>query len=234
MTEFSAIFQQKYGCALLADAAFRAGVPISVAPPGLTPIDQSMKLAGPIITVQANNDLVSIVTGVHHASSGDVIVITNHTREVGLIGDLIATEANRKDLAGIIVNGFVRDTNELVEIGVPIFCTGVFPIGPLKLPQNVKGVGEIGCDLMMGNTTVKPGNWAFGDADGVIFIGGFDLPALFEWAERAYRREESLAARIRSGTSLGELLAIEAFLEKRASNPQADFNQHIADLGQAI
>ncbi|MEO1295045.1 MAG: RraA family protein [Cyanobacteria bacterium J06636_16] len=234
MTAFSATFQQKYSCALLADAAFRAGVPISAAPPGLTPIDQSMKLAGPIITVRANNDLVSILAGINHASSGDVVVVTNHTQEVGLIGDLIATEANRKDLAGIIVNGFVRDTNELVEIGVPIFCTGVFPIGPLKLPQGVKDVGEIGCNLTMGNTTIKPGDWAFGDADGVIFIGGFNLPALFEWAERSYCREEFLAARIRSGTSLGELLDIEAFLEKRASNPQADFNQHIADLGQSI
>ena len=234
MTDFSAIFQNQYSCALLADAAFRAGVPFGAAPHGLTPIDRAMKLAGPMITVQANNDLVTILAGIHQARAGDVVVITNHSNEVALIGDLIATEANRNNLAGIIVDGFVRDTTELIEIGVPIFCKGAYPIGPLKLPQELKAIGNIGLDLMLGNTTIKSGDWAFGDADGAIFLGNLDLLEVFEWAEKSYQREESLAAQIRSGVSLGELLDLENFLEKRASNPKADFNEHIAKLGQAI
>ena len=234
MTDFPAIFQTHYGCSLLADAAFRAGVPFGAAPHGLTPIDRAMKLAGPIITVQANNDLVTILAGIHQARAGDVVIITNHSNEVALIGDLIATEARRKDLAGIIVDGFVRDTTELIEIGVPIFCRGAYLIGPLKLPQELKEIGNIGLDLTLGNTTVKSGDWAFGDADGVIFLESSDLPAVFEWAEKSYRREESLAAQIRSGVSLGELLGLESFLEERESNPKADFNQHISELGRAI
>ena len=234
MTDFPAIFQNKYSCALLADAAFRAGVPFGAAPIGLTPIDRAMKLAGPVITVQANNDLVTILAGIHQARAGDVVVITNHANEVALIGDLIATEASRKDLAGIIVDGLVRDTTELIKIGVPIFCRGVYPVGPLKLPQELKKIGNIGLDLTLGNTTVKSGDCVFGDADGVIFLGSLDLPKDFEWAETSYRREESLAAQIRSGVSLGELLGLESFLEKRASNQKADFNEHISKLGQAI
>ena len=240
MTDFPAIFQAKYSCALLADAAFRAGVPFSAAPCGLTPIDRTMKLAGAMFTIQANNDLVTILSGVHQARSGDIVVITNHlatmnhSTEVALIGDLIATEASRKGLAGIIVDGLVRDTTELIKIGVPIFCRGVYPIGPLKLPQNLKGIGEIGLKLMLGKTTITPGDWAFGDADGVIFIRHSDLPEVFEWAERSYHSEESLAAQIRSGVSLGELLGIEAFVKERASNPHADFNQYMAESNQAI
>ncbi|NEQ46662.1 MAG: hypothetical protein F6K00_25185 [Leptolyngbya sp. SIOISBB] len=234
MTDFPAIFQNQYSCALLADAAFRAGVPFGAAPHGLTPIDWAMKLAGPMITVQANNDLVTILAGIHQARAGDVVVITNHSHEVALIGDLIATEANRKNLAGIIVDGFVRDTTELIEIGVPIFCKGAYPIGPLKLPQELKAIGNIGLDLTLGNTTIKSEDWVFGDADGVIFLRSLDLPEVFEWAEKSYRREEFLAAQIRSGVSLGELLDLENFLAKRASNPKADFNEHISKLGQAI
>ena len=218
----------------MADAAFRAGIPFGAAPHGLTPIDRAMKLAGPMITVQANNDLVTILAGIHQARAGDVVVITNHSNEVALIGDLIATEASRKGLAGIIVDGLVRDTTELIEIGASIFCRGVYPIGPLKLPQDLKGIGGIGLELTLGNTTVKSGDWAFGDADGVIFIGSSDLPEVLEWAEKSYQSEEALAAQIRSGVSLGELLGIETFMEERASNPQADFNQHISELGQAI
>ena len=163
-----------------------------------------------------------------------MIVITSHTQEVALIGDLIATEAKRKGLAGLIVNGLVRDTSELIEIGVPIFCRGRYPIGPLKLSPELKGIGKIGLDLMIGDHLVRSGEWAFGDVDGVLFLGKSDLPAVFEVAERSFQREATLAEKIQSGTPLGDLLRIEAFLEKRAANPQADFNQHMAELGQAI
>ena len=234
MTDFPAIFQAKYSCALLADAAFRARIPFGAAPCGLTPIDRAMKLAGPIVTVQANNDLVTILSGIHQAKAGDVVVITNPANEVALIGDLIATEARRKGLAGIVVDGLVRDTTELIAIGVPIFCRGVYPIGPLKLPQDLHGIGDIGLELTLGSTTVKCGDWAFGDADGVIFMECLNLPDVFEWAAKAYQNEESLAAQMRSGVPLGELLDLETFVEERASNPQANFNQHIAKLGQAI
>ncbi|MEM9088732.1 MAG: RraA family protein [Cyanobacteria bacterium P01_F01_bin.53] len=238
MPDFPAIFKSKYSCALLADAAFRADISFGAAPQGPTPLERTMKLAGPITTIQANNDLVAILAGIHQAGPGDVVVIANPNRspkhEVALIGDLIATEASRKGLAGVIVDGLVRDTTELIEIGVPIFCRGAYPVGPLKLPQDVKGIGDIGVALTLGNATVKPGDWAFGDADGVIFMGSSDLPTVFEWAEKAYQREEVLAVQIRAGVPLGELLGIEAFVEKRAVNPQADFNQHIADLDQAI
>lgn len=153
MIDFSAIFQNKYSSAILADAAFRAGVTFGAAPYGLTPIDRLMKVAGLIVTVHANNDLVSILAAIHQANAGDVVVITNPATEVALIGDLIATEASRKGLAGIIVDGFVRDKSELIEIGVPIFCNGVYPIGPLKLPQGMKGIGDIGTDPTPVNET---------------------------------------------------------------------------------
>ena len=234
MTDYSKIFREKFSTALVADAAYRASVPLVVAPPGLVPIDRSMKIAGPVITVQANNDLVSIIAALHRASPGDVIVVTNHTNEVALIGDLIATEASRKGLAGIVVDGLIRDTIELIKIGLPVFCRGVYPIGPLKLRLKLKEQGKIGVNLNLGEDSIKAGDWAFGDADGILFIENTNLPAVFEVAERSFKREEVLTNKIRSGTALGELLAIESFLEKRESDPDADFNRHLAELKQAI
>ena len=234
MQEFASIFIEKYSCALMADAAFRAGVTLIPAPSGLLPIAPHMKTAGSITTVQANNDLVSILAGLHHAQPDEVLIITNATTEVGLIGDLIATEAKRKGLAGIVVEGFVRDTMELIDINVPIFCKGSYPIGPLKLPQDLKGIGQVGKAVRLGDSSIVPGYWAFGDADGLIFVSEADLPKLFDEAEKAYDRENALAEAIRSGSPLGELLGIESFIKKREVNPQADFNQHIAQLGKAI
>jgi regulator of RNase E activity RraA len=108
------------------------------------------------------------------------------------------------------------------------------PIGPLKLAPGLKGSGQVGVELTLGQARVKPGDWAFGDADGVVFIAAADLASTRQWAERSWQREEALAAEIRSGKALGDLLGVEAFLEKRGQDPNADFNEHLAQLGRAI
>lgn len=227
-------FNKKFSCALLVDAAFRSGASVKVAPPGLLPLDNHYIIAGPILTVEANNDLVSILEAVHIADSDTVIVISNRTLEVALIGDLIVAEANRKHLAGFIVDGLVRDAAELKDIGLPVFCRGLLPVGPLKLPSEMKGMGEIGVDISIGEATIKTGDWAFGDADGIIFLETDDLLSVYDWAEKSWKREEALSAEIAAGKSLGDLLGIEDFLAEREKNPQADFNQHLAKLGRAI
>ncbi len=234
MSDFASLFHDRYSTALIADAAFRAGVPVRVPTAGLAPLNQLDKVAGPIETVWANNDLVSILGIVHRAKAGRIIVIANKTYEVALIGDLVAAEAKRKGLAGIIVDGLVRDATDLLDIALPVICRGLYPVGPLKLPADLKGIGEIGVELTLGDVVVQPGDWAFADADGVVFLAAGDLVATFEWAEKSWRREEALAAQITSGSALGDLFEIERFLEARSQDPEVDFNQHLAALGRAI
>lgn len=234
MNELIVNFHERFSTALLADAAFRSGVDIKVASPGLLPLDDRYKIAGPVLTVEANNDLVSILGAVHLADPGAVLVISNWTWEVALIGDLIVADANRKQLAGFIVDGLVRDSTELKDIGLPVFCRGLWPVGPLKLPSEMKGVGEISVDIIVGEASVKTDDWAFGDADGIIFLEMEDLVSVYDWAEKLWNREKNLTAEIEAGKSLGDLLGIKAFLAERERNPQADFNQHLAKLGRAI
>ena len=70
MDEFANLFHDRYSTALIADAAFRAGVTVRVPPAGMAPLNQYDKVAGPIETVWANNDLVSILGAVHRAQAG--------------------------------------------------------------------------------------------------------------------------------------------------------------------
>ena len=84
MSHFSQ-FITGYCTPLLADAAFRCGRPLRVAPPGLAPLAPDMKLAGPVATVLANNDLVSIIAALHRAAAGEVLLIANPPTEVALI-----------------------------------------------------------------------------------------------------------------------------------------------------
>jgi regulator of RNase E activity RraA len=137
-------------------------------------------------------------------------------------------------LAGFIVDGLVRDATVLLDIGLPVICRGLLPVGPLKLPADLKGIGQRDVEVNVGEAVVKPGDWAFGDADGIIFIAAEHLPAVYEWADRSWEREEALTERIQAGEALGDLLDVEAFLTKRAEDPAADFNAHLAEQGHAI
>ena len=233
MTNYAELFQGRSGTAMIADAAFRAGVDVGLPAPGLTPLDPMSKLAGPAMTVEANNDLVSILDAVHRARRGDVVVISNEGPAAGLMGDLIGTEVVRKELGGFVIDGLVRDAVELIDMGLPVMCRGTFPVGPLKL-AGTAGVGSVGGVVSIGGAATAPGMWVFGDADGVVVIDADGLPAVFERAEAAREQEEALAREIASGTPLAEAFDLESYLARRAANPDADFNAHLAGLNRAI
>lgn len=232
--DYAKLFQEAYSTAMLADAAYRAKVPVRIPPSGLVPLDRRQKLAGVAFTVEANNDLVSILTAVHRAEAGQVAVISNKTFEVAVFGDLIATESHRKGLAGFVVDGLVRDTIAVLDIGMPVMSRGTLPIGPLKISAELKGIGEINVPVQLGEVTVQPGDWIFGDADGVIVLAADDLDAVFKRADESQEREDQLMAEIRTGAALGDLLQLEAFLKKREADPSANFSQHLEELGRAL
>ena len=234
MSEYAERFSEAFGTSLLADAAFRADVGVGLPDAGLQPLDRKTKLAGPAITVEANNDLVSILEAVHVSQPNEVVVISNRTPDVGLMGDLIGAEAVRKGLAGFIVDGLVRDTVELMELGVVVLCRGAYPVGPLKVPAREKGIGTVGVPVTISGTSIVPGTWVFGDADGVVTLDAAHLDVVFEHAETALRQEEALAQEITSGTALGDAFELESFLAARRRDPAADFNAHLGSINRAI
>lgn len=222
------------GVALLADAAYRRGVPVGVAGAAIGPLSAPPLMAGPVRTVRADNDLVSILGAVHAAAAGEVVVISNVDREVGLIGDLIGLEARRKGLAGFVVDGCVRDRADLVRLEIPVFARGTVPVGPLKVAPERKGIGALDMTVEIGSASVSPGDWALGDADGVVFLPGDDLADVVEAARDALRRERGLEEEITGGAALGDLLRVDEFLSDRKADPGADFNAHLERVGRAI
>lgn len=227
-------FRDRWSAALVADSAYRAGVEVRVAPSAIRPLAPRARLAGPVRTVRANNDLVAVLAAVHRAAEGDVLVIGNRTREVAVIGDLIGAEAARKGLGGVIVDTMVRDRADLAALELPVFCRGTVPVGPLKLTPEVKGIGELDVAIELDSVAVEPGWWAFGDGDGVVFVAAGAEEAIAEQATLAEEREAGLRVQMRDGHALGDLLGIEEFWARRQQDPSADFNRHLQDIGRAI
>jgi len=234
MQNFITNFYEEYGTATLVDAAFRAGVEFRVPSAALNPVNPQHKLAGSVLTVQANNDLIAVLEALHEAEESQVIVINNAQTEVAILGDLIATEAKRKKLSGFVIDGFVRDVPVLLELGLPVICRGSTPLGPLKLDSSQKGLGQTNISIEVGGVTASPRDVVFGDADGVIFLRQRDLEAVFEQALISQQREEDLFAELAKGQSLGDLLELETFLKQRRQDPTANFNEHLNRIGRAL
>ena len=235
METFRTAFRTALSTPLVADSAYRRGAAVGVVGPDVRPLADGYRIAGPIVTVEANNDLVSILLALHRAPAGSVLMIGNKVNgPAGLTGDIIATEARRKGIEAIVANGFIRDTAEIRRLGQPVFSRGRIPVGPLKLRTDQKGIGQLDVPVQIGDITVTPGQWAVGDDDGLIVLEAGDLPSILEQAKETLKKEEGLVARLKEGKSLGDLFGIEAFHKRRKEDPDADFNAHVAARGDAI
>ena len=107
-----------------------------------------------------------IHAGIKVAQEGDILVINAHGNlSNGVFGDLLCNTAVRKKLGGIILDGAIRDSAELMASGLPIYARGINPMGGGK-----EGPGQVNLPTSCGGVVVNPGDIVIGDADGIIVI----------------------------------------------------------------
>ncbi len=152
----------KVQAAILADVAGRRGTLDRVAP--LLP---SMRLAGPAFTVEVRaGDNLMIHAAMAMAKPGDVLVIDGKgDTSCALMGALMVNGCKVLQLGGLVIDGAVRDTDELRELGFPVFAVGANPNGPTKFIP-----GRINWPISAGGVAVSPGDLVVGDADGVVVV----------------------------------------------------------------
>jgi RraA family protein len=133
----------------------------------IQPLSKSMKVAGPAVTVEVRpGDNLMIHAALQLAQPGDVIVVDGKgDLSCALTGALMAAHAQKVGVAGFVIDGAVRDTDECARGSFPIFAAGANPNGPLKASG-----GRINWPVSVGGTTVNPGDLIVGDADGVAVI----------------------------------------------------------------
>lgn len=153
---------------LLCDGMKGLGIPMDgCMDSGIKPVDISMKVLGTAITVETDNgDNFPIHLATYGGKPGYVMVIDGKGyKERAYFGDLIVGAANAVGIKGMIVDGYSRDREGTIEIGLPVFSKGFMPSGPIK-----KNPGKINDTIMCGGVQVNPGDLIMGDADGVAVV----------------------------------------------------------------
>lgn len=130
-------------------------------------VDASMKLAGPAVTVEVRpGDNLMIHAAMAVAQPGDVLVIDGKgDLSSALMGAIMMNQAKAIGLAGVVIDGAVRDVLELRELGFPVFAAGTNPNGPTKYIP-----GRVNWPVSIGGVSVNAGDLVVADADGVVVI----------------------------------------------------------------
>src|SRR5258708_2759332 len=154
---------RKFQASILADVGGRRGALGG----RIQPLSKSMKVAGPAFTVEVRpGDNLLIHAALQLAKPGDVIVVDGKgDLSCALTGALMAAHAEKAGIAGFVIDGAVRDTEDCAKGGFPIFAAGANPNGPLK-----NSGGRINWPVSLAGTTVNPGDLFVGDADGVVVL----------------------------------------------------------------
>jgi regulator of RNase E activity RraA len=173
---------------------------LPVLDPAVRAMIPGVRMAGPAFTVVAQDDHLPVMGALAEAAPGDVLVIAAGGGSSAVFGELFATEARRRGLAGLVTDGFCRDLRGLREIGLPVFARGTTPRSGTTVSRAAPGQA-IAC----GGCVVRPGDIVFGDDDGLLVAAEERIAAALEVAEEIGRAERAILAAQARGEALHDL-----------------------------
>jgi RraA family protein len=125
------------------------------------------RMWGPACTVRVfPGDNLMVHKALDIVQPGDVIVVDAGSSPMNaVLGDLVATKAKHRGVAGLVVDGLIRDLPGIFEVGIPVYARGTTPIGPLH-----RGPGEINYPISCGGTIINPGDVIVADNAGIVAV----------------------------------------------------------------
>lgn len=162
----------------------------------LRPMHGGGVLAGPALTVKARpGDNLMLHYALDIAQPGDVIVVDGGGDLTNaLIGEMMVAYALKKGVAGVVINGAIRDSAVIREGSFPVFAAGVTHRGPYK-----DGPGEINVPIAISGMVVEPGDLIIGDDDGLLCVPFDQVGSVYEKAAAKHAAEQKQLEQIAKG-----------------------------------
>ncbi len=169
------------------------------------PINAGTKMAGTAITVQTfAGDWAKSVEAIDLGGPGKVIVIYNGSNYVAPWGGLATLSCRIKGIEGVVIDGAVRDVDEIRAMNYPVFASAVVPNA-----GEPKGMGEINAEITCGGQSVKPGDYIVGDDSGVVVIPRERAYEIARRAKEVEKNESRMYEEIRRGSTLSQVAKLK-------------------------
>lgn len=189
----------------ISDAMHRKG-----AMQDILPINPGGKIVGTAITVQTfEGDWAKSVEAIDMAGPENVIVIYNGSRYISCWGGLATLSCKMKGVGGAVIDGAVRDVDEIRDLGYPIFASAITPNA-----GEPKGMGEINAEITCGGRSVRPGDYIVGDDCGVVVIPRERAYEIARRAKEVEKNESRLYEEIKRGKTLSQVANLKKWEKK--------------------
>lgn len=179
--------------------------------------NKSKKMIGVARTVQLArpNDFLAVLHALTEVRAGDVLVVNTGGSTRAVAGGLFTTEADRRGCGGLVVDGPVRDVDDLA---CPTYSTSVNPYaGTIQHPGEGIDVGPVVC----GGVTVHPGDIVFGDGDGVLVGSAETFATCLPDAENIVAVERQMIKGMKMGISLHKMTTFDEHIESRREGKES-------------
>jgi 3-hexulose-6-phosphate synthase/6-phospho-3-hexuloisomerase len=176
----------------------------------IRPIKLGFHMVGRALTVQTlNGDWAKPIEAIDKAKKDTVIVVDVNGGKTAIWGELATWSAKIKGLAGVVIDGTVRDLDDIIKMDFPVFCRHIS-----SNAGEPKGFGEIGAEITCGGQTVQTGDWIIGDDSGVVVVPQETAQEIANRALDVKEHEDRIREEIKSGGSLGSVLKLKKWEKK--------------------
>ncbi len=189
--------------------------------PGIHAVKPGLKAVGPALTVWTYpGDWAKPVEAIDRAEEGAVLFIDVRGEGPAVWGEEASKSCISRGVAGVVINGALRDSGEIAELDFPAFCAVRGPAA-----GEPKGMGMIGVPLKIGETAIRTGDWIIADDDGVVVVPREQAVGIANRAMSVLERESREKGEIEAGRTLGEIAELQRW-EQQTEGGVRGFRPH--------
>lgn len=183
-----------------------------VLPSSIRPVNPSLHLIGRAFPIEcAPGDNLALHQGIEAAGAGDVLIFDcKGYTEGGHFGDMMANACKVKGIAGVIINGSCRDSEDIRALQYPVYASAFCPAHTVK-----EQLAELNVTVRIGEAVIRPGDLIFADCDGVVVVPFEEEDTVMAKAVQKHEQEKEILRRILSGENSMHIYGFDRLVQQK-------------------